>query len=113
METNSRVSIVERAKVEAPPGVRADPGSPPLPPWVLVPIAAVICGLWAISVWVSVHVAPDPALHEVALFAHLAALVLGFGAVLVIDWIGFLWLLGRRSFRDVTRTADAVHGVIW
>ena len=91
----------------------ARPGNPPLPGWFVVPVAGAVCGLWAGAVWVSEHVRPDPALHEVALFLHLAALVAGFGAVLVVDWIGVLWLLGRRTFADVTRTAGAVHVLIW
>lgn len=112
MDTESRI-VAQRARAQ-PLDVRAPPERPPpLPSWFVAPVVAVVCLMWGASVWVSEHILPDPALREVALFAHLAALVAGFGAVLVIDWTGVLWVLGRRTFADVTRTADAVHGVIW
>lgn len=79
-----------------------------------MPFTAVsIFGVWVASVELSASVHPSAELHTAALFLHLCALVAGFGAVLVIDWIALLWAAGRRSLRDVTRTAEAVHVVIW
>ncbi|ARZ68555.1 hypothetical protein M1P56_31325 [Streptomyces sp. HU2014] len=72
-----------------------------------------VCAVWAAAVWTAVHLTADPLLHDVALFAHLASLVVGFGAVLTVDWLGLLWLLGRRPLPEVLRTADAVHLPIW
>ncbi|MET9617102.1 hypothetical protein [Kitasatospora indigofera] len=69
--------------------------------------------LWSLCVWVSAHVRADPTLHTVALFGHLAALVVGFGAVLVIDYLGLLWLLGRRSLRQVLTSTDSLHLPVW
>jgi hypothetical protein len=68
---------------------------------------------WAAAVWFGPRVAVNPALHRLALFGHLAALVLGFGAVLTVDWFGLLWILGRRNLIDVVRTARGVHVPIW
>jgi hypothetical protein len=74
--------------------------------------SAVVLG-WVLAVEIAQHVNPGARLHSLALFLHLASLVAGFGAVLVIDWTGLLWVLGRRTFLDVTRTADALHLLIW
>lgn len=115
MTKNAQVLPAAGPEAPAPVAVipRDEAPTPPLPEWFVVPVVVFVCAAWAASVWVSGHVVPDPALREVALFVHLAALIAGFGAVLVIDWIGCLWAIGRRTFLDVTRTADAVHGVIW
>jgi hypothetical protein len=48
-----------------------------------------------------------------ALFLHLAALVAGFGAVLVVDLHGVLWLIGRRRLGDLLHITSALHPVIW
>lgn len=56
---------------------------------------------------------PGHIVHEGACFAHLAFLVVGFGAVLTVDWIALLWVLGRRDLLDVLRAAENVHVPIW
>jgi len=68
---------------------------------------------WAGAVWLSQHVEADQQLRTVALFAHLAGLVLGFGAVLAIDWTALLWLTGRRRFAEVLSQASTGHVIIW
>lgn len=73
----------------------------------------VVVAVWLFSIELADATHPSQPMHVAALFVHLAALVAGFGAVIVIDWIGLLWALGRRTFADVTHTADAVHVVIW
>ncbi|MCC3778534.1 hypothetical protein [Streptomyces sp. UNOB3_S3] len=81
---------------------------------VLVSAAAAgVCAVWAAAVWAAVHLRADPLLHDVALFVHLACLIVGFGAVLTVDWLGLLWLLGKRPLTEVLRAADAVHPPIW
>jgi hypothetical protein len=75
--------------------------------------ATALVGCWVVAITVSRHAHPSATCRDVALFAHLAALVLGLGPVVVIDWLGILWALGRRTFAEVTRTASAVHGLIW
>src|SRR3712207_4448321 len=52
-------------------------------------------------------------LHQLALFAHLAALVLGFGAVLTLDWFGLMWMLRRQTLTTRVRVAQVVHTPIW
>lgn len=69
--------------------------------------------VWASCTWMSLHLHADPLLHKVALFAHLATLILGFGAVLVVDYYGLLWLLGRRSLPDTLQGAAPLHVPVW
>ena len=56
---------------------------------------------------------PSPLLHEVALFVHLAALVVGFGSVLAVDWVALLWVLGRREIEQLLGTAATLAVPIW
>ncbi|WP_310724364.1 hypothetical protein [Streptomyces sp. N2A] len=63
--------------------------------------------------WASAHLHPDPALHTAALFVHLASMALGFGAVLVIDYYGLLWLTGRCTLAEALTTADRLHTPVW
>lgn len=78
----------------------------------LVAAGAITTG-WAASIWISQHIAPDPVLHEIALFVHLAALVAGMGAVLTLDWFGLRWMLGHHEREDVMRLAGGAHTLIW
>lgn len=90
------------------------PAQPRPPGWA--PLAATGAGIvvaGALCLWTAVHVHPDPVLHDAALFVHLASLVLGFGAVLTVDWLALLWVLRRRRLTDVLTTASNVHVPIW
>jgi hypothetical protein len=76
-------------------------------------------GAWSvIAAWVvviavaSVVHAPWP-LRRGALFLHLGALVAGFGAVLVADLHGVLWLIGRRRLGDLLQVTSALQPLIW
>lgn len=75
--------------------------------------AALVIGAWAAVVIAAPQVQTPGAVHTVALFAHLSSLLLGFGAVLLVDWFGLLWLLRRRSLGDVLRTAKGAHVPTW
>ncbi|MGW6754929.1 hypothetical protein [Streptomyces sp. NPDC055006] len=71
---------------------------------------ACACGLRLVSL----HLHADPALHTAALFAHLASLVLGFGAVLVADYYGPLWITGRCTLNDAALGSTVrLHVPIW
>lgn len=72
-----------------------------------------VCLVWAASAWTAGQLHADPALHTVALFVHLAALVLGLGAVLAIDYYGLLWLTGRRTLRQVVEFTAPLHVPVW
>jgi hypothetical protein len=68
---------------------------------------------WVAVVWAAPRVQVGPGLHELALFCHLAALLLGFGAALTVEWFGLLWLLRRRPLSAVVQTAHGAHLPIW
>lgn len=86
----------------------------PVPAWLAPALttAGVGAGVAAV-IWVAGHVHPDHTLHQVALFAHLAALVVGFGAVLAVDWVAVLWVLRRRTLGDVLVAAGNAHAPAW
>ncbi|WP_322760873.1 hypothetical protein [Frankia sp. Cr2] len=84
-----------------------------LPTWALFGAGGVVAAGWAAAVWTATHLQADPTLHAVALFGHLASLVVGFGSVLAIDFFGLLWLLGRRRLGEVLAVASGLHLAIW
>jgi hypothetical protein len=73
---------------------------------------------WVVTAWVlatafaSITEASWP-IRRGALFLHLGALVAGFGAVLVVDLHGVLWLIGRRRLDDLLQISSALNPVIW
>ena len=68
-----------------------------LPAWAPVAAGCLVTAGLSATLWASAHLHSDPVLREVALFAHLGCLVLGFGGVLALDWLGLLWLLFHRT----------------
>jgi hypothetical protein len=64
-----------------------------------------------------VTVAPElrvPAdLHSLVLLAHLAALTVGLGAVLAIDWHGLLWLLRRIELPELLTVTSRLTTPVW
>lgn len=49
----------------------------------------------------------------IALFVHLVSLVVGFGAVVVTDVFGLLWLMKRVPLSLTTRVADVTGRLVW
>lgn len=68
---------------------------------------------WAASVWVSTLLAPPSWLHGLALFVHLASLVVGLGAVLMVEWYALLWMTEWRSPRDLRQVDVTLRLPIW
>ena len=56
---------------------------------------------------------PPPWLHTVALFVHLASLIVGFGAVLMVDWYALLWVTEWRTVRDLRQVDITLKLPIW
>jgi hypothetical protein len=77
-----------------------------------VPVVA-LAVTWAAMLLAVPHVRVDADLRTAALFAHLAALVLGFGGVLTLDWFGLMWMLGRQTLTTLVRVAQVVQTPIW
>jgi hypothetical protein len=68
---------------------------------------ASVTAAWALAVWASTVLSPPDWLHMAALFVHLGSLVVGLGAVLMIEWHALLWATGwshLREFRQADRT---------
>lgn len=73
---------------------------------------SVVAGV-TLAVWISTHLLPDPTLHRVALFVHLASLVIGLGSVLVADYHVMVWLVRRCTFAEAVQGAGRLHVPIW
>jgi len=56
---------------------------------------------------------PSPLQHDIALFAHLGFVILGFGTVLVADYFFALWILGRSTFIEAVGHTTRLHALIW
>ncbi|TQM54577.1 transposase [Humibacillus xanthopallidus] len=104
-------------QVEAPadriplhPGDDIFPALSSLLPAYRFPI--ILTGLVA-ALWVSTIVPATYELRPVAQSLHVLSLVVAFGAVLVIDWHGLLWLAGRRGLTESTRLAAGAGPLIW
>jgi hypothetical protein len=78
---------------------------------VAVGVALVV--VWIAAIWGAPRIDVGAGVHRFVLFCHIAALVLGFGAVLTIDWLGLLWLARRRSLASVLQVAHDVQMLIW
>jgi hypothetical protein len=81
--------------------------------WAVVAAMTAITFAWAGVIVTATRVHPSATVHQLALFGHLAALVVGFGAVLTVDWFGLLWTLRRRPLVAVLDTAHGAHFLIW
>ena len=68
---------------------------------------------WAASIWISQLIVAPPWLHSIALFVHLASLIVGFGAVLMVEWYGILWMTEWRSVRDLRQVDLTLKLPIW
>lgn len=73
----------------------------------------VVVVVWAAVLGVSHLVPGDYPGRRVVLLGHLLGIVIGFGAVMVVDWHGLLWLMGLRGPREVGRVSDTVSPLIW
>ncbi|MGW8762479.1 hypothetical protein ACWGN5_08275 [Streptomyces sp. NPDC055815] len=83
------------------------------PVWLLVALGMASSAFIAGACWTAGHVHADATLQTVARFLHVAALVVGLGAVLAVDWFAVLWLLGRRRLSDILGTACTLQVPIW
>jgi hypothetical protein len=72
-----------------------------------------VVGAWAVAV-TAAAVLPleDPQVGRAALFIHLVSMAIGFGAVVMIDVYGLLWLFGYRTLAELVDLDTAAHGVI-
>jgi hypothetical protein len=69
--------------------------------------------LWAAALSVSTRVELGHAALTVAVAVHVMGLVVGLGAVLLVDWYGLVWMAGLRTLSECLRLAQAAHPLIW
>ena len=55
----------------------------------------------------------DIQIYHVLAFIHLISLVVGFGAVIVVDTFGLLWVMKKISLQTVNQTANITQRLIW
>ena len=74
---------------------------------------ALVVGAWAVAV-IAAWAFPvdDPQLHRAALFIHLMSMAIGFGAVIMVDVYGLMWLFGFRTLANMVELTTVAHTVI-
>lgn len=72
----------------------------------------VILGL-SLSLWLGVSGAPPQWLRVAMLFIHLASIIVGLGAAVLLEVNGLLWTVGRESLADLRRTESSVSALAW
>lgn len=77
-------------------------------------LLGILCATgWLASLLVGHYVDCGPELHRVGLAVHILALVLSFGTILVVDWLGLLWLLGKVEMHASGKLEAAAKPLIW
>jgi hypothetical protein len=79
----------------------------------LVLLAIVCAAGWLASLLVGHYVDCGPELHRVGLAVHILALVLSFGTILVVDWLGLLWLRGKVEMHASGKLEATAKPLIW
>lgn len=75
--------------------------------------SSVVVAAWLICLAIAASTTvPEPIAH-VALAGHVMALTLSFGVITLLDWQGFMWVIGRRTRRDATQLADIAQPLVW
>ncbi|MGN6441777.1 MAG: hypothetical protein ACTHL6_07780 [Arthrobacter sp.] len=80
---------------------------------LVVALAGAAVVAWLLSVTMSPLVNLDGYVHNIDLVVHDLCLVVAFGAIILVDWHGFLWLIGRRGLGEIIRLDGAATPLIW
>jgi len=80
---------------------------------LVVALSAAAIVVWLLSVILSALVSVDDGVHNVDLAVHDLFLVVAFGAIILVDWHGLLWLIGRRGLGEIIRLDGAATPLIW
>jgi len=74
---------------------------------------AAVTGVWAVAVLLAgVFPLEHPQVARAALLVHVMSMAIGFGAVVMIDVYGLMWLFGRRTLAQLVDLETAAHSVI-
>lgn len=115
-------SMSPAAPAPAPPGAPRSLHKPRTgPAWKgpksqrlrLVLLGALCTAGWTASLLVGHFIDCGPELHRTGLAVHILALVLSFGTILVVDWLGLLWLLGKVHMHESGKLEAAAKPLIW
>lgn len=68
---------------------------------------------WYVSVAGSVVIEPRSDVRLIALFVHLASVVVGLGAALMVEYNGLLWMRGARTVGAVNEAEHTLSFVVW
>jgi len=72
-----------------------------------------VIAAWAFSVGMGVLLEPPEWVRIPALFVHLMSLVVGLGAVVMVEWHGLLWATGWSTVREVVQADKTLILPIW
>ena len=79
----------------------------------IIGTTTVIIGLWLVAIALATNIDVDWPIRRAMIFVHVVGTVIGFGAVLVADVHGALWMMGRRRREDLIRLMDGLNNLIW
>lgn len=68
---------------------------------------------WCVSIWLGTSLQPAVWVHATALFVHLASIVVGLGAALMVEYTGLLWMRGRRPVEKVREMEHTLAVPAW
>ena len=68
---------------------------------------------WLLSVGASTVISVGAPAYSLAVVLHVLSMVVAFGAIILVDWHGFLWLVGRRTLAEIIRLDGAATPLIW
>jgi hypothetical protein len=80
---------------------------------LVVALAGAAVVAWLLSVTLSPFVNLYGYVHNIDLVVHDLCLVVAFGAIILVDWHGFLWLTSRRGLGEIIRLDGAATPLIW
>ncbi|TQJ59879.1 hypothetical protein FBY30_2136 [Arthrobacter sp. SLBN-83] len=80
---------------------------------LVVALASAAVVAWLLSVTLSPLLNLDGFVHNIDLVVHDLCLVVAFGAIILVDWHGFLWLIRRRGLGEIIRLDGAATPLIW
>jgi hypothetical protein len=72
----------------------------------------VLLGLYA-SLALGAALSPPAWLHTTALFGHLASVIIGLGAAVVLEFTGVMWIRAARTLDELRRTETLASIVAW
>jgi hypothetical protein len=80
---------------------------------LVLALSAAATVAWLLSVTLSTAVHVGSYAHNIAVVVHVMCMVMAFGAIILLDWHGFLWLVGRRKLTETIRLDGAATPLIW